>query len=162
MSSTQKQLVMAGMRFKSGPFEVYSETGEVTRDGTQLKLRPQAFKVLCILMERPGELVTREELAKQLWGEDTFVDFDQGLNFCVREVRKHLGDGAEEPKYIETLPRRGYRFIAPVERIEAAAKAGKVVGGAAVAESAAVATDPAKKIPGTKKVETRKRRWPKW
>jgi TolB-like protein/DNA-binding winged helix-turn-helix (wHTH) protein len=150
------------MRFKSGPFEVYSETGEVTRDGTQLKLRPQAFKVLCILMERPGELVTREELAKQLWGEDTFVDFDQGLNFCVREVRKHLGDGAEEPKYIETLPRRGYRFIAPVERIEGAAKAGKVVEGAAVAESAAVATEPAEKIPETKKVETRERRWPKW
>ena len=160
------------MRFKSGPFEVYPDTGEVTRDGTSLKLRPQAFKVLCILMERPGELVTREELAKQLWGEDTFVDFDQGLNFCVREVRKHLGDGADEPKYIETLPRRGYRFIAPVERVEArkaqvAPEVKNAVGVEAPSskekEEVAAALVSGAKIPETKDHEEKsKRRLPRW
>ncbi len=102
-------------RFRSGPFLIHPATGEITRDGIPLKLRPQGFQVLCTLLSRPGELVTREELIRQLWGNETFVDFDQGLNFCIREIRKHLGDDAGEPKYLQTLPRRGYRFIAPVE-----------------------------------------------
>lgn len=106
-------------RYRSGPFTIYPDSGEITRDGVPLKLRPQAFQVLKVLMERQGQLVTREELIQQIWGSDTFVDFDQGLNFCIREVRKVLGDGADEPKYLQTLPRRGYRFIGPVEIVTA-------------------------------------------
>jgi TolB-like protein/DNA-binding winged helix-turn-helix (wHTH) protein/tetratricopeptide (TPR) repeat protein len=82
-----------------------------------------------MLLERPGELVGREEIVKELWGTDTHVEFDQGLNFCIKEIRRYLGDDAEHPQYVETLPRRGYRFIAPVERVEEAAArpAGNVI-----------------------------------
>lgn len=110
------------LRFRSGPFLINPATGEITREDIPLKLRPQGFLLLCVLMDRAGELVTREELKKQLWGDQTFVDFDQGLNFCIREIRKNLGDDAGEPKYLQTLPRRGYRFVAPVEKFEVATR----------------------------------------
>jgi TolB-like protein/DNA-binding winged helix-turn-helix (wHTH) protein/cytochrome c-type biogenesis protein CcmH/NrfG len=108
---------VASLRYRSGPFIIDPNTAEISREGIPLKLRPQAFQVLQALIERQGQLVSREELIQQIWGSDTFVDFDQGLNFCIREVRKALGDGADEPKYLQTLPRRGYRFIGPVEQV---------------------------------------------
>ena len=101
------------MRF--GPFELKPASGELRRDGATVKLPPQPLKVLVLLAENAGQLVTREEIQRQVWGSGTFVDFDKGLNFCIKQIREALGDNAQSPSYIETLPRRGYRFIAPVE-----------------------------------------------
>jgi len=98
-----------------GFFELDLRTGELRKHGIRIKLQDQPFHVLQALVERPGELVTREELQRRVWGEGTFVDFDQSLNRAVNKVREALGDSAESPRYIETMARRGYRFIAPVE-----------------------------------------------
>ena len=98
-----------------GPFEVDLRAGEVYKHGIRLKLQDQPFQILALLLERPGDVVTREELCQKLWTADTFVDFDTGLNSAIKKLRDVLADSAEEPRYIETLPRRGYRFIAEVE-----------------------------------------------
>jgi eukaryotic-like serine/threonine-protein kinase len=98
-----------------GAFEVDLRSGEVHKYGIRLKLQDQPFQVLALLLEHPGEVVTREELRQELWPGDTFVDFDTGLNSAVKKLRDVLGDSADEPRYIETLPRRGYRFIAHVD-----------------------------------------------
>ncbi len=101
------------LRFAS--FELQPATGELRRGGDVLKLAPQPFKVLELLVRRGGDVVTRVEIRDHVWGSgDTFVDFDQGLNFCIRQIREVLGDTADAPKFIETLPRRGYRFLKPV------------------------------------------------
>ena len=102
-------------RARFGAFEVDLRSGELRKHGIRLKLQDQPFHVLALLLEHPGDVVTREELRQKLWPVDTFVDFDTGLNSAVKKLRDALGDSAEEPCYIETLPRRGYRFIAPVE-----------------------------------------------
>ncbi|MGC1581163.1 MAG: winged helix-turn-helix domain-containing protein, partial [Candidatus Acidiferrales bacterium] len=96
-------------------FEVDLRSGELRKHGIRLKLQDQPFQVLALLLEHPGEVVTREELRRKLWPADTFVDFDTGLNSAVKKLRDALSDSAEEARYIETLPRRGYRFIAHVE-----------------------------------------------
>jgi DNA-binding winged helix-turn-helix (wHTH) protein len=101
------------LRFAS--FELDPRSGELRKKGDLVPLRPQALRVLTVLAARSGEVVTRDEIRQQIWSEDTFVDFDQGLNFCIRQIRESLGDDAEAPQYIETLPRRGYRFLIPVE-----------------------------------------------
>ena len=103
----------SGVRF--GSFEVDLRSGELRKGGLRVKLTGQAFQVLAILLERPGEMVTREELQKRLWSSDTFVDFDHGLNNAVNRIREALGDTKESPRFVETLPRRGYRFIGPVD-----------------------------------------------
>jgi eukaryotic-like serine/threonine-protein kinase len=100
--------------FRFGAFEVDLWTGELRKDGTKLKVQDQPLKVLAILLARPGELVTREELRQGLWSNDTFVDFDSGLNAAVKRLRAVLNDSAETPLFVETVGRRGYRFIAPV------------------------------------------------
>ncbi len=97
-----------------GAFNIDLDTGEVRRRGVKVRLQGQPFAVLALLLERPGELVTREELKERIWGAETYVDFDQGLNKAIKKIRAALGDSAEQPKYVETLPRRGYRFIAPL------------------------------------------------
>jgi TolB-like protein/Flp pilus assembly protein TadD len=89
--------------------------GELRKAGALVKLPPQPFKVLRILVAHSGQVVTREELRRQIWGSDTFVDFEQGLNYCVKQIRLALGDDAETPRYLQTIPRRGYRFLTPVE-----------------------------------------------
>ena len=94
-----------------------ARTGEVWREGLPVHLPPQPFKVLFLLASRAGDVVTREEIRQELWGQDTFVDFDGGLNFCINQIRKALRDNAESPRFIHTLPRRGYRFIASVEPV---------------------------------------------
>lgn len=86
---------------------------ELRKQGRLVKLQPQPFKVLTLLVNRPGEVVTRSDIQQQIWSDDTFVDFDQGINFCIKQIRTALGDDAAEPHYLQTLPRRGYRFIAP-------------------------------------------------
>ena len=114
--------------YRFGAFTVDARTGELSHAGCRTPLRDQSFQLLLTLLEEPGELITREELARRLWGPDTFVDFDRGLNKAVNHLREALGDSAEQPRFIETLPRKGYRFIAPVthggEDVEAAAHAG--------------------------------------
>jgi DNA-binding winged helix-turn-helix (wHTH) protein/tetratricopeptide (TPR) repeat protein len=97
-----------------GPFELDSASGELRRGGDPIKLQPQPFKVLDLLVRRAGEVVTRDEIRAHVWCDDVVVDFEQGLNFCVRRIREVLGDTADAPRYVETLPRRGYRFVAPV------------------------------------------------
>jgi DNA-binding winged helix-turn-helix (wHTH) protein/Flp pilus assembly protein TadD len=101
-------------RLRFGEFELDLEKGELCKKGRPVRLQPQPCKVLSALASRPGELVTREELKHQIWNGTTFVDFEQGLNFCVRQIRLALEDDAESPKFIETVPRRGYRFVFPI------------------------------------------------
>jgi TolB-like protein/DNA-binding winged helix-turn-helix (wHTH) protein/tetratricopeptide (TPR) repeat protein len=97
-----------------GSFEINLQSGELRKNGMRLRLAGQPFQVLALLVERPGEVVTREELNSKLWPADTFVDFDHGLNNAVARIREVLDDSADTPRYIETIPRRGYRFIAPL------------------------------------------------
>ncbi|MDE3179228.1 MAG: winged helix-turn-helix domain-containing protein [Acidobacteriota bacterium] len=98
-----------------GVFELNLKDSEVRKDGYSVKLAPQPFSVLALLASRAGQVVAREEIQRLVWGEDTFVDFDLGLNQCIRQIRSALGDDAQSPRYIETLSRKGYRFIAPVK-----------------------------------------------
>lgn len=104
-------------RARFGPFEVDLHTHELWKYGTRIRLVGQPFEILAMLLRRPGELVTREELRSRLWPGDTFVDFNHGLNAAVNKLREALSDSAENPRYIETLPRRGYRFIASIEHL---------------------------------------------
>ena len=97
-----------------GLFEVDLRSGELRKAGVRVKLHDQPFQVLTILIDRAGELVTREEIRKTLWPGDTFVDFDHGLNNAVNRLREALGDSADKPRFIETLSRRGYRFIGTI------------------------------------------------
>ncbi len=108
-------LSYSSSRIHFGAFEVDPQSGELFRQGLKVKLQNQLFQLLSVLLDRPGELVTREELRKRLWPENTFVDFDRGLNKAVNGLRAALRDHAKKPRFIETLPQRGYRFIAPVE-----------------------------------------------
>src|SRR5467141_4654319 len=97
-----------------GVFEVDVRAGELRKQGVRIKLQEQPFQVLTVLLQRPGEVVTREELRNQNWPADTFVDFDNSLNTAINKLREALGDSADSPRFIETLPRRGYRFISPI------------------------------------------------
>jgi len=119
-SKPLKDLVMLNSRdseqFEFGPFELRPASGELSKAGLSLKLPPQPFSLLVMLVSRPAELITREEIQEALWSDGTTVEFDQSLNFCIRQIRSALGEDAREPKFIETLPKRGYRFIAPVTR----------------------------------------------
>jgi DNA-binding winged helix-turn-helix (wHTH) protein len=98
-----------------GPYEVNLTTGELRKHGIRLKLQEQPFQILVLLLARPGKLVTREEIRQRLWPSGTFVDFDNGLNTALSRLREALGDSAESPRYIETLARRGYRWMVPVD-----------------------------------------------
>src|SRR5437016_14537435 len=99
-----------------GVFEADLRTGELHKNGVKVPLQGQPFQVCAILLEHSGRLVTREELRQKVWPEDTFVDFDQALNTAITKIRLALGDDADNPRFVATLPRRGYRFIAPVEK----------------------------------------------
>jgi DNA-binding winged helix-turn-helix (wHTH) protein/TolB-like protein len=101
-------------RVQFGVFEFDPATGQLWRSGVSVRLQPQPARVLAMLVQRAGAVVSREDLRQQIWSEGTFVDFERGLNFCVAQIRSALGDSAESPRFIETLPRRGYRFIAPI------------------------------------------------
>jgi cholera toxin transcriptional activator len=114
-----------------GVFELDFRAGELRKNGARLRLQEQPFQVLAVLLERAGDVVTREELRQKLWPSDTFVDFDHSLNTAINKVREVLGDSASSPRYVETLARRGYRFIAPVQ----GAAGAELAGGTAVAQS---------------------------
>src|SRR5215510_13158559 len=107
--STSQQVV----RF--GTFEVNLRSGELRKGGVRIKLHGQPFEILAMMLERPGQVVTREELRQRLWPTDTFVDFDHGVNTAIKKLRAALGDSADNPRFVETLPRRGYRLLAEVE-----------------------------------------------
>jgi DNA-binding winged helix-turn-helix (wHTH) protein len=108
------QPVAKGSILRFGTFELDLEAEQLLRAGRLVRLQPQPFRLLSLLASRPGQLVTREEIRTTLWTGDTFVDFDQGVNFAIRQIREALGDQAERPLFIETVPRRGYRFVAPI------------------------------------------------
>ena len=99
-----------------GIFELDSEAEQLHKNGRVVRMQPKPFKLLCLLAGQAGKLVTREEIQKALWTSDTFVDFDQGVNFAIKQVREALGDDADRPLYIQTVPKRGYRFVAPLDR----------------------------------------------
>ncbi len=101
-------------KYRFGIFEFDDRAGELRRDGQLVRLQPQPSRVLSLLLARPGEVILREELRDHLWGGDTFVDFERGLNFCILQVRAALGDSSDNPRFVQTVPRKGYRFIAPV------------------------------------------------
>ena len=100
-----------------GIFEVNLDSGELCRRGVKVKLQEQPLQALLMLLERPGEVTKRDELQKRLWPTDTFGDFDRGLNKAINRLRIALGDDADNPRFIETMPQRGYRFLAPVETV---------------------------------------------
>jgi len=103
--------------YRFGVFEADAATGELRRQGMRIKLNAQPFQVLLLLLGRAGQLLTREEIARELWPDGTFVDYEHGVNSAVNRIREALGDTASSPRFVETLARRGYRFVAPVERI---------------------------------------------
>src|SRR6201993_1633670 len=106
-------------RLRFGVFEVDLRAGELTKRGRRIRLQEQPFQVLAMLLEKPGELVTREELREKIWGQ-IVVDFDHGVNKAINKIREALGDSAENPRFVETVARRGYRFLADVTPIAAA------------------------------------------
>ena len=143
----RNQPTSRGYRF--GVFEADTVTGELRGRGLRIKLGAQPFQVLAMLLARPGELLTREEIARELWPDGTFVDAEQGVNSAVNRVREALGDTARNPRFVETLARRGYRFVAPVERMGVDEPASAEVAGIAVAvQDSAFATQAEERSPG--------------
>jgi DNA-binding winged helix-turn-helix (wHTH) protein len=104
----------AGRFVRFGSFEADLQEGKLTKAGGRVRLQEQPFRLLALLLERPGQLVTREEIQQKLWSHDTFVEFDAALNTAVRKLRAALNDSADSPRFLETVPRRGYRFVAPM------------------------------------------------
>ena len=104
----------AGRIVRFAAFELDIKTGELRKNGLRIKLQGQPISVLAMLIEHAGETVTREELQKRLWPADTYVDFEHSLNAAIKRLRAALGDSADAPRFVETLPRQGYRFVAPV------------------------------------------------
>lgn len=109
---------MTSPRYRFGLFEFDASTLELRRDGKLIRLQSQPAQLLACLLDRAGDTVSREDLRAAIWGSDTFVDFDRGLNFCIAQIRSALDDDTVSPRFIRTFPRRGYQFIAPVERID--------------------------------------------
>jgi cholera toxin transcriptional activator len=128
-------------RYRFGVFEADAATGELRKQGIRIKVNVQPFQVLLMLLERPGELLTREEISRELWPDGTFVDYEHGVNSAINRIREALGDQARNPRFIETLARRGYRFLAPVQRV------------ADDGESSAILSPITEPIPGTQKQE---------
>src|SRR5258707_1349969 len=114
---TSKQPALSPKLVRFGIYQVDVRTSELWKQGRKVKLQEQPCRILAILLEQRGEVVTREELRKRLWSDDTFVDFDHSLNTAIMRLREALSDSSDNPRFIETLPRHGYRFIAPVEEV---------------------------------------------
>jgi TolB-like protein/DNA-binding winged helix-turn-helix (wHTH) protein/Tfp pilus assembly protein PilF len=138
-----------GSVLRFGAFELDLGNEQLRKAGVRLKLRPQAFRVLALLASRAGDLVLREEIQKEIWNDDVVVDFDQGLNFCIRPIRSALSDNADTPRFVETIPRRGYRFLAPVQSLDSPGpKEGSVESDAATPLVAPVLRPPASRSGG--------------
>ncbi|MGD0301320.1 MAG: winged helix-turn-helix domain-containing protein, partial [Bryobacteraceae bacterium] len=117
----------AAVILRFGAFELDLQNNELRRAGALLKLSPQQFQVLRLLAENSGQLLSREDIQRGVWGTDTFVDFDRNLNVCVAQIRATLNDNFDAPRFIQTVPKRGYKFIAPVERVTAEVPAAQAV-----------------------------------
>jgi DNA-binding winged helix-turn-helix (wHTH) protein len=131
----------SGTVYQFGPFEVDSSSGELLKNGSRVKLQDQPYRLLIALLENPGEVISREALRNRLWQDDTFVDFENGLRVAVRKLREALGDDAENPRYIETLPKRGYRFLAAeVHRVDTPALIAHSNGSSTSTENFAVSS----------------------
>lgn len=137
-----------------GVFELDLSAGELRKSGAKLRLQGQPFQVLALLLERAGDVVTREELREKLWASDTFVDFDHSLNTAINKVREALGDSASSPRYVETLARRGYRFIAPVQN-EGPSSTASVVSESQEAGASTVRFHPELEVPIPRRAITR-------
>ncbi len=111
------------MTYRFGQFEFDDASGELKRQGRLVRLEPQPARALALLLSRAGSIVAREEMREHLWDPRTHVDFERGLAYCVAQIRSALGDAAENPRFLETMPKRGYRFIAPVEQVAPASVA---------------------------------------
>jgi DNA-binding winged helix-turn-helix (wHTH) protein len=109
--------VTTARRLAFGAYEADLHSGELTKDGKRIRLQAQPFQLLVMLLERPGQLVTREEICQKLWSTDTFVDFDHSLGTAINKIREVLNDSAAKARFVETIPRRGYRFIASVTAV---------------------------------------------
>jgi len=118
------QSATRGRRLRFAQFELDLGARELLRDGRPVRIQPQPLRVLEILVVHPGKVVSREELRQRIWDEATFVEFDQGLNYCIRQIRLALGDDAANPVFVETLKKRGYRFAARVEEVAEVSEAG--------------------------------------
>ena len=128
--------------FRFGSYQADARTGELHKQGARVRLQEQPFQVLVMLLERPGELVTREEIRERLWGAETFVDFDHSLNTAINKLRETLSDSAAEPRYIETLARRGYRFIAAAAATSSGSPPGSRAASAMAPMAASLASAP--------------------
>jgi DNA-binding winged helix-turn-helix (wHTH) protein len=109
-----------------GSFELDLDAEKLLKNGRSVRIQPQPFRLLCLLTSKPGTLITREEIQAALWKNETFVDFEQGVNFAVKQVREALGDRGEDSLYVQTVPKRGYRFLAPVTGDEPEAAASPI------------------------------------
>src|SRR5208282_369424 len=118
-----------GRIVRFGSFEVDLQEGKLTKAGVRIHLQGQPLQILVLLLEHPGQLVAREEIRQKLWSQDTFVEFDDALNTAVRKLRTALNDAADNPRFLETVPRRGYRFVAPVAWTPAAQVAAPIQSG---------------------------------
>ena len=134
------------VRLRFGVFDVDLRAGELRKHGVKVRLQEQPFQVLTMLLERPGEVVTREELRSRLWSADTFVDFDHGVNKAINRIRDTIGDSATSPRFVETVARRGYRFIADVAVLEQTGTPVPELDGADAA-SAALRPEPSEVVP---------------
>src|SRR6266849_9089891 len=117
LAPTMRAPPQARRTYHFGGFELDPRSGELRKDGMSVRLPDQPFRILMLLLARPGEVVTRDEVRQTLWPGDTFVDFDVSLNSAIKRLRDALDDSAESPRFVETLPRRGYRFLAAVEAV---------------------------------------------
>src|ERR1043166_2590748 len=127
------------LRFES--FELDVRSRELRKGKNRIRLQEQPFEILRLMLERPGDVVTREELAQRLWPKGTFVDFEHSLNAAVKRLRAALGDDADNPRFVETLPRRGYRFIAPIDSNQ---NGGSLIRRSVLSTVSAVPTDQAR------------------
>jgi DNA-binding winged helix-turn-helix (wHTH) protein len=145
-----------------GAFELNLRARELRRNGILVKLSGQPFEILALLLERPGDVVTRKELQERLWPADTFVDFEHGMNNAIKKLRTALGDDAEHPRYVETLARVGYRFIAPAERVSSVEyrRAGEAPGGHATQPADRSSAEGSTVPPGENAATERRHGWP--
>jgi DNA-binding winged helix-turn-helix (wHTH) protein len=149
-------------RYRFGIFEVDAATGELRRQGLRVKLNTQPFQVLLMLLDRPGQLLTRDEISRELWPDGTFVDYEHGVNSAINRIREALGDTAASPRFLETLARKGYRFIAAVERIEfgtsfASGKGASAGEGQSTSAAGSAASTPAEDQPSSDSSSSRSR-----
>ncbi len=146
--------IRSAARYRFGAFEADTATGELRRQGLRVKLNTQPFQVLLMLLARPGQLLTREEISRELWPDGIFVDYEHGVNSAVNRIREALGDTAASPRFVETLARRGYRFVAPVERVDGRITPGEYFSPEA-AESATSASIQQKSAPAEPETKPR-------